>query len=435
MNDEFWGYVLFILLLSTISTACGPSALVNSGGSTISGRAVYADSLQPLSGVQVGLKSLSMSSSHELEYIGQTFASGGFSLRGVKPGVYSLEAHRAGMVLVGNNKVGERIRVAARKDIRGIRLEMRPGVRLAGTVRGMPDHPVELASVEVMRVTSGDGAVRYVPAGRTVTDTSGWYSIDILPLTPYVLFALPGRSVISELRPADIATFYPNSANPSMAEVLTTESSTIPIARDIKMRRAIPGRLRLQVEVASPERRDDGEQIRPIVGLTLRGVAFSRDSGMRFPPITVSPNSVEFRDLGPAKYVAYAIMPSAHSKGVCKDIDLSEGQRVDRTLVIGPGSDMAGQIIGVPAAELKAARVVITPIESPVIGLLSGGIDESGKFSLRGIPPCHFALTISGLPSGVSLRSINTGTEEVSPGKEIDLQKASGLLLHVGQDQ
>ena len=215
-------------------------------------------------------------------------------IRGVKAGLYSLEAAKTGMVLTGRHKTGERLWISGRKDVWGLRLEMHPGVRIAGTVRDALDRPVEGASTEVVEVLRTDSVSRYVPAGRCVTDDAGRYAIDLLPSKSYIVLASPGRTVTGGFGPTDVATFYPDAARPAVARVVATEAAPGVVVCDIKLRRRMPGRVRVNVRMPSHDVGGISDAARPIIGLTLRGVVFDRNAAGRFPPISVGSNAFEF---------------------------------------------------------------------------------------------------------------------------------------------
>ena len=128
--------------------------------------------------------------------------------------------------------------------------------------------------------------------------------------------------------------------------------------------------------------------------------------------------------------MAYVIEASDRPEGACENVTLSEGGSATRTLVISGPLEIAGRVIGPPAASLGAARVAALPIEALMMGGLSSRVDEDRRFNLRVIASCHFALNVSGLPEGVSVTSISIGSKVLSAG-DLSVQEADSILIRL----
>ena len=410
---------LFFALTSLVWQVCRVAA-ADFGTVTISGYAVDAASGAAVGGVEVSVRSsFSAQSPNAVDHLGVTSADGRFLIHGVRSGLYSMEARKPGMVLAGSRKSGEQLWVSGGADIRGIRLDMCPGVRISGAVRDVFGRQVEGAFVETMRVVSTGSVFLYVPAGRTITGNTGRYSIDLRPSRSYIVLAIWHHGRTSGPGLTDVATFYPDSVNPATARVITMGNTPSALECDIKLRTSAPGRIRIAARALLREMGNKAEATRSIIGLSFRGVAFDRNAAVRFPAVFMGPNLLDFRDLAPGEYVAYAIAPSGWLEGTCENITLAEGETRARTLVMTDSLKTEGQVVGTSASYLGPLHATLLPIEVPSMPGLTGTIDGNGSFELRALASCRYALALSNASATVGVQSISIG----KPGsrRELDL--------------
>ena len=389
--------------------------------------------------------------------------NGRFAFENVTPGTYRLIATYDGGYVPAEygqrspTGQGTKIEIAAGQKMTGVQLAMSPTGSIAGRVYDKNGEPVAKAQVMAMRQVYKEGHRTFTIAQMVATDDRGEYRL---------FWLAPGRYYVSA-KP-DIAELAVNLGDPSSYNAPavhitppmrfgTFEQSTLP---SIKTRRLKTGEIveEMYLPVYYPGTVDP-QAAAPIplaAGATVGGVDVSTELGLIRPrhirgriinqttgqpvgqasisavPRTADPyftipaarsDAQGMFDLAGIVPGAYQIFVTRYGEGLAGlnglvSIDVADRDIQNFSIVIAPEFKLAGRFVleGGSRAYPRVARLVRDP---QVIGMAGGGPnyapppDADGSFTLDGIVPGDFRVTLRGVPPDGYVKSIRLGNADV----------------------
>lgn len=432
---------------------------------------------QPVARATVRLLGLSpLASARPPVTVTTTDEAGNFVFERVEPGSgYQLLAERAGFATGrygarSPNSSGAALDLAAGQEIKGLTIVLTPQGVVSGRVTDANGDFVQGAQVRALRWGFQRGARTLVLVGSTTTNDLGEYRIANLPAGRIYLAASSRATadlgpVAERNRPreANLTTFFPNGADERGAAPVEVAPGADIRGLDIRLRRgpvySITGKI---VEAASgaPARvalsvtsRSEAA-LNPLAALVMRGVTVqSGDDG-----------SFLVRGLEPGAYLIQTppVAANADSRPLLTgraEVTIVNEDITDFVVALTPGATIEGsarledgdvkQLVGssqglpLNAAATQLALAIAQsgmpfPGLPPVVALvdLSGAnppaaqIKEDGSFTLEGVAPSRFGVTVNGLPADVYLKSATFSGRDVLRAP-LDLTAGGGGRLEL----
>jgi hypothetical protein len=131
---------------------------------------------------------------------GETDQSGKFSIEGIEPGDYSIEAHRDGYL---NTRMGRRggirlppvFRISGGDNIRDLTFRLAPWGAIEGKIRFEDGEPAYGVLVVVYRKEYSRGRLQYLPMGNSRSNDRGEYRVPGLSPGAYIVSAIYNKPV------------------------------------------------------------------------------------------------------------------------------------------------------------------------------------------------------------------------------------------------
>jgi len=363
-----------------------------------------------------------------------TEARGNFLLVDIDPGRYRLAAKRSGYLDMHygakrSSGTGSTLTVTAGQKTENLQIRMTPFGVIAGTVRDSDGEPMTDAHVVLYTASYDAGRRRIRQDFDAATDDLGQFRIANLPSGKYYVSAVPGsrnesppkvdHSAKSDTQPeARITTFYPGTADPSIARLVEVAVGARVTGVDIAL---IRSRLyRISAHIDAPKGLDVSAALSYSVD-GFGGVGNSR--------LVDNSGDVEIAGVPPGSYLLrFSVSdPQKPFDGV---IIMSGGERCDGSVALSVDhSDVEGLQLAAPGCADVTGHVTIKgakPSDSaggftwveldPGVGVGNGSVflRADGTFGIHCAPGRH-TLRFTGLPGprGLYVESIRSGDQDV----------------------
>lgn len=354
--------------------------------------------------------------------------SGHFSFSFAVPGEYALDANGRGYPFQRYGQSaqfpgGTPFKLEPGKHVT-IHFALQPGAVITGQVTDEDGDPVERAQLVALRKGSFDGRARLEPRGSAQTDDRGDYRIFELPAGRYYVYAnTPERRPIAGANAQgriSLPDFYPSSADPNSATVLTARPGDILSGIDISLTTVAPAHISGQVlggagglafgimlQRKDPALRGAGSPFR----------TFRRDASGHF----------EIGGIPPGSYIliAYGRAGETNLYGQLP-LDLSEGESLDGVqLTLAPPVQFSGVLTADPSPGLELSSILVSlhPLGSDPSGQTRvARVRQDGTFIMRNVSPGSYRVRVNA-PSAYYLKSASMNGVDVL---------ASGLTLVSG---
>lgn len=368
---------------------------------------------------------------------------GRFVFPGLAAGRYTLAATRAAWVPAAYGakrplRPGSAIPLADAQKIEVV-IPMLRGSVITGILLDHDNQPAPNTTVTAMRYVMQNGERRLSSAGTGgLTDDRGTYRIFGLAPGDYVVSAAAPRTAplnvpSSELRiiaerntertVSLASTFYPGTASPAQAAVVTLgpaeERAGIDFALQLVPTARIEGTVALPDGAPAPA----GTQVSLLASTQSVG-ATTALAGLRTTSVGAEAGFT-FTDVPPGTYtvMSRALVPSAEPHGPARTAWASTEIAVDGDRIAGlslglqPGMTLSGQLrfegaALKPPADLSSVRVSVQPLQAEgtvAFAPAAASIDAQGRFVVSGITPGRYRLTASfpgsGRPGNWQLRA------------------------------
>jgi protocatechuate 3,4-dioxygenase beta subunit len=354
--------------------------------------------------------------------VARTDETGRFRLENVEPGAYRLVVERTGYV---RREYGQRsanrpvtvLELRPGQQIRDLLFRLERAAVITGRVYDREGEPMAGVQVQASRMAYVNGQPQLVPAGSSQTDDRGQYRVYGLSPGRYFLSATPSAGRFGVFATSGetenyVPTYYPGTTDPSRA---------IPL--EVKAGDELPG-VDLTVEPVEGVRLSgvvmDATTSDPVPGalvMVLAAQGLVRDLVTARRETTAMDGTFTIRNVPPGSYQLVAI---AAQQGAARAARLPlEVGRTDReglALRLSATGTLSGRVRveGQPNATLEGVRVNLRPRELP-FALGSGGtrVDPDGTFTTNLLPGLTFEVTVTGMPAGYYVKSVQHGSQEV----------------------
>ncbi|MDX2149366.1 MAG: carboxypeptidase-like regulatory domain-containing protein [Bryobacteraceae bacterium] len=429
-------------LLTSLSAQTGlapqraKGAMVDSA--TIAGKVCNAITGEGISRAIVLLRRLGPAAGEARSYTTTADETGSFRFRGVDPGAYRFRASRVGYVPgeFGSQRMldaGSPLTLDAGSKLEGVLLPLSPHAVLSGRVFDERGDPLSYVKVQALTYRYVYGRRQLVGVGAATTNDLGEYRIFGLPSGRYLLSAVLPRQTLGEAAEGErdeldyVPTFYPRGTDPAFATTIQARPGSTLTGIDFMMARA-PA-IRLRGRIVSPT----GAAM-----ITVRLSAVESAVGTSITTITDPTGRFEIGGVSPGAYLISATLHrgeqvwSARQRLVLKS-------NVDVALDLAPPVEVTGsvRIEGDARADLSGVRIGLEPRDRGdlLAALPQALLKEDGTFRLANVCPDEYYLSVSGLPEGHYLKSVQIGSREVSYEAAVvraDTGEKIALLLNSG---
>jgi Carboxypeptidase regulatory-like domain len=365
----------------------------------------------------------------------ETDEQGRFSIANLEPGKYRVTAERQGFLRQnwGARKYSggsAQVLVGEGQTVKQIDFRLMPQGVITGKVLDEDGEPMAGVQVRAQRTFLRNGLRVSNTVANATTSDIGEYRLPELKPGRYSVVAFPRpRPDMMGMGPAAPSSLEPLPANPEMTYAATFYPSTPDAAT------AVPVDVGEGAEVPQVDIRLMKSRVFRVRGKVIglpEGGAGRRGGGMI--PVTLIPKGgtrgemipmgqargpegvFEIRNVPAGQYTAQAISQVGGAQYVAlTPVDVIGSHADGVVLQMASGGDVQGSVKVVDGtAELTNVQVSLRPVgfggQAP-----RARVAEDLKFTLKGVPPVNYAVSVSGYPDSCYVKSIQYGGADVSP--------------------
>jgi hypothetical protein len=366
---------------------------------------------------------------------------GRFLFPALDAGRYVISAQRQGFLnrIYGARKVGGlgvSVLLPEGQDVKDLTLRMMPQSVIVGKVLDEDGEPVAKSAVEAERFVYRDGAHRWFPVARTLTNDVGEFRLSELQPGRYIvsgarLGAVPAGTFGTE--EAYVTTYYPSTPHPTTAVPIDVAAGDE--IRDIDVRLVKTKIYRVRGKVVGYDGKDklsvflvprDGTPPNSTLGLSPSGIA----SGPSF--------EFEIGNVPPGQYLAIAqVHEGTPFARVAQPVDVT-GATVDGVvLTLEPGATVRGVVhfaeSTAPRNLKNVAVQVVAPFGSAANPQSTAQVGDDFKFTLPNVLPVRNVVALNGLPAGCYVKSTTYGAAGV-PAEGVEMTGGGTLDITLACD-
>jgi len=370
-----------------------------------------------------------------------TDADGRFRFGALPAGDYTLTAAKAGFLesvlgarRPGAGVAGTLIPLAQGQQLDTIAMRLPRGGVISGIVTDEFGDPALGVPVRAMRLGYANGERLAQPAAIATTDDLGGYRLPGLLPGEYVVSAVPRDSVAAQaamdesLRARQSAIAASGRTAPQFTEGSGVSSGPGYVAVYFASTVSPAAATRVPVGVGQQVAGID-IQLQAINTATITGTVVNPDGSpasarlqLVDPSMPIANLGVWFRNATPAgKFSfaglapgAYVVNAQASARGTGGQLSGAvtvpvEAESVGVVVTLGSGVTVSGRIDTAsfgPPVNVQKLRVQLDPIETASdweMGRYEDAPEADGNFTIRGVPPGRYRVSIAGLPGGWSL--------------------------------
>lgn len=380
-----------------------------------------------------------------------TDAEGKFVIPEIEPGDYFLSAERNGFVrgAYGARRAGQPgtvINVSAGAEMTGFVIKLTPQAVLAGRLTDEEGEPVQGATVEVLHKRYIRNRLRWIAAGRGMTNDLGEFRIANIPPGKYLLAAVEGRGMMrprrvlpspsgSSAETAYARVYYPSVTDPGQASLIEVAPGAEVAGLDMRLQKTRVYRIRGQVLDPSGQ---------PASGALVMAVPSGEDDapmmGPGAPPARVGPDGkFDIHGVPPGSYTLMAQLWERQQGGMpvtCRQkVEVTDGNVDGVVLTLSTGITLTGSLRVVDGEakgfDYSRVRLRLTPDEQILFAPApNGSVKQDGSITIAGISPGKYSLTAIAMPQDSYIKSVKVGGHESVDGT-VDLSSGSAASLEV----
>lgn len=383
------------------------TAQVARPAATLSGRVVDASSSESIVGATVLITALDAQSGTASISPVLTGERGEFSFGKLPPGRYSLSAHKPRYLSLeygqrpGSGLPGVSITVMSGQQVQDVVIRLPLASVIAGTVVDTRGDPAQGASVQVFRRAWRNGERGAQSMATDLVDDRGQYRIPNLPPGDYIILA----QMAAPAPPRPAPTYYPGTPVPTLASPVTLGVSEERTGVNIQMSAV------LMSTVEGTIRRADGQ---PVLNTKVASIETESDlRGLSFRTTYSTANGkFRFENIPPGRYELIASEePKNSTSGLYATATVvADGNPVkDIELVLHEGQTVSGKLVVEDKNPLTTSpRLTLGPLdrEPSISAAFSARPDAEGRFLIKGILPGRYVLTVSDIPPGFILGTV-----------------------------
>jgi hypothetical protein len=345
---------------------------------------------------------------------GTTDADGKFTITGIPPGRYFVNATRTLFFRARRDSGPAVLTLAEGQRLTGIQILLSPTSVIAGRVMDDRREPLRSVRVEALRREFRDGLRIWVAAGQATTDDRGEYRLfNLTPGTYYV------RAAQSSMPPL----FYPGTPDSQSAVPVSVEAGAEAGAIDIEIRRSPDYSLQLTL---------GGIPTESTVNFLLRRKSALASEQQAARAEMLSAKTYRIGQIAPGAYDLFVQVSSnpgvgAQPRGLTNaaniPVNVTNANLDLGTVAIPSTVAVTGRIL-MPEplpSPVAAERLVLTmrSLDLATIAVIARGtttppgINSDGSFTLPYVAPGRYQLQLTGLPPDTYLISAREGAREV----------------------
>jgi hypothetical protein len=395
-----------------------------------------------------------------------TDSSGRFTFANVAAGRYTVRVERNGYFgtsIIGASPMALTNAVVAAGQTVRVAISMTPTAVISGQVRDSAGRPVSNVDVQAYRVFYVSGMPLLDPVSSKPTDDLGEFRlIWVLPGEYYVGVTPrpPSAATIAARNPKDVATFFPQATDPSSAIPVAVRAGEEASGIDIGVRRVRPFHIFGTVNsyVPPPPVSADAQGVFAVINQVQNNLAMlfimprstttvdNEDlNSVASVPLNSSSGQFDIPNILPGSYDIYARVNDKESPAFGHvEVDVVNqdvtGLKVDvRSAVVVAGSvTVSTPDRNIPSMDswrvtLEAAGSLAKMgfgVRAGPIGARFSAISKDGTYNIQGVPPGHYRVRMTGLPSGFYVDSVRqNGTPVFDSGFDVGVEAPTPMQI------
>ena len=365
-----------------------------------------------------------------------TDAAGKFRFENVPPGTYWLTAKKAGY---GDGKYPEKgedsVRLTSGQELKQADLHMVPFATLSGRVLDEDGEPHPSAMVSALTYSFASGHRSLAPKDVAQTNNKGEFSLGKIPPGHYYLCADAMRMDLGAKTappPADglpetayVGTYLPNSIDVAMAQKLDVAAGAELAGLNIRLQKSKVVRVSGKLTDAG------GEPIKTAQIMLMAGGG--RVGSMSMTMVNDPEGKFELTKLQPGTYSAITVQMQGTSPKMSMQTLVVPDHSVEN-VVLGAHRDVTikGTVVLDGDAKVSLERFSIGLMSSEGVAVMPvfGHADKSGAFTLEGVTPAAYDLTLPVSPAGTYVKSVTFNDRE-SLGHVLDCSAITAGTLGI----
>lgn len=368
----------------------------------------------------------------------ETDDQGRFAFTGMEAGRYQITVERQGYLRqsYGARKYsggGSPLVLGVDQNVRNLVFKLAPQSVIAGKVLDEDGEAVANIPLRALKQGYRGGKKQWVQAGSGQTSDIGEFRIPNLDPGRYIVSANPGNRAQNMMQTASgeplpetpelvfAATYYPSATDSAVAVPVDVPAGSEIRGIDVRLRRTRVFRVRGTVAGIAAGGR--GGQVM---------VMLSPKDGPQGPqmmaPARQPDNRFEIRGVLPGSYILHTEVRGGTQAVAMMPLEVA-GNHVDNVVLnVAPGNDIPVSVKledGKGGEVLTNVSVGLQPM-LPMGGAPRAKIGEGLKGTLKNVAPMRYRVSVSGMPEGTFVRSINYAGVDI-PDEGVEMLSASPL--------
>jgi protocatechuate 3,4-dioxygenase beta subunit len=399
-------------------------------------------------------------------YSATTDASGHYSIAGIEPGTYRVNADRTGFLNMAYNArrpggPGTPLDLARAQKMTGVDFRLTPHGVLSGKITDEDGDPVEGVQIQILRLVYNQGRKQLQGNGGESTNDLGEYRISGIVPGKYYLSAIyrnrrltmAGMQEDNSAQEDYVTTFFPGVTDVAAASPIEMAPGDQLQGINLRLSKVHTVRVagHLVDNTSPPPPPSDGGrgtvtnivngQVVNAVNMPVNGRIQLRlqprsslgPNGMNVNTPVRADGNFEFPSVPPGSYYLIAINNQAGRNGAHatrQPLDVGDSNIEGVNVAINPGADVSGHVRydGDPPQPLPSLTVRLTPREMNM-GIPPpppARVEDDGSFHFSDISLDQYTVNVN-TPAGLYLKSVRSGNTDVMVSG-LDLSSGAGAL-------
>jgi uncharacterized protein (DUF2141 family) len=369
-------------------------------------------------------------------------SAGRFEFRNLEPGRYVITAQRTGFAdqAYGAKRPGSRqgspVSVEQGQEMKNLLIKLTPHGVVTGRLLDEDGEPKAGISINAMRFEWLGNRRQLSTFGESSTNDLGEYRIYGLAPGAYILEAAPARGynfyapdpeLAAKPEEGYVTTYYPGSADSSMAARVSVKAGTELRGLDFRMSKSHVVRIRGVVVNGAT-----GKSVRTNLTLIPRNKGYSAWMEMQQATVIDQRGTFEFKNVSPGSYTLRATVMSQENRiSAVQTIDVGDDHIRNLVITLNAGMEIPGavRIEGQEQMDssISPAHISLAPWGQEMDGGFGGAyaqVKDDGSFKLTDVQPARYRIRVAGF-DGAYLKAARWGDQDVVESG-IDLTQGGG---------